>query len=294
MPHHDTGAAAAVTSPSSHQFLSPHYDDIALSCGGTVVLLARAGNGPAISVAFGAAPDPNQPLSTFAAAMHQTWGLAAADVIARRRQEDAAAAELLGATSASLSLTDAIYRGAWYQDDAALLGTVAAEEAPLTGRLTRELLDAAGHDRGARFYAPLGIGGHVDHQICFATGVELAAAGWDVWFYEDLPYALQPGARATRRQRIAAVWPATAPASLRAAPLAPVAHIDIGPVWDSKLAAIFAYTSQVPAIFRHIAPDGSPATIAAALHAYATRRGNGFPAERFWRLRQSAPAAETA
>ncbi|MDQ3692026.1 MAG: PIG-L family deacetylase [Chloroflexota bacterium] len=294
MSSRDIDAATDLTSPSTHHFLSPHYDDIALSCGGMVALLAGAGIRPRISVAFGAAPDPNQPLSSFAAAMHETWGLAAADVIARRRQEEAAAAELLGATSASLSLTDAIYRGSWYQDDAALLGTVPADEAPLAGQITRELLDAAGHDRAARFYAPLGIGGHVDHQICFAAGVELASAGRDVWFYEDLPYALQLRARATRLQRIAAAWPATAPASLRTAHLTPVAHVDIGPVWDRKLAAIFAYASQVPAIFRHIGPDGSPDPIAAALRDYATRRGDGFPTERLWRLRQSESETETA
>ena len=41
----DLTSLALVTRPNQQIFLSPHYDDIALSCGGTARLAARAGDG---------------------------------------------------------------------------------------------------------------------------------------------------------------------------------------------------------------------------------------------------------
>ena len=55
-----------LTGPERHLFLSPHYDDIALSCGGTAALLARAGRDPEVALIFGDHPDPAAPLTPFA------------------------------------------------------------------------------------------------------------------------------------------------------------------------------------------------------------------------------------
>ena len=111
----DPSGAPLLFGPATHRFLSAHYDDIALSCGGTVALLARHGVTPEVRVAFGAEPDPTLPLSPFAVMQHRQWGLAAGEVIRARRVEEAAAAARLGATSSSLTLCDAIYRGDRYQ-----------------------------------------------------------------------------------------------------------------------------------------------------------------------------------
>ena len=40
-------------------------------------------------------------------------------------------------------------------------------------------------------YTPLGIGGHIDHVLAFDIGVRMHQAGYNVKFYEDLPYALR-------------------------------------------------------------------------------------------------------
>ena len=71
------GLPAELMKPAKtwHRFLSPHYDDIALSCGGTVALLARSGLAPEIAIVFGDEPDPSQPLTPFAAMQHAEWGL---------------------------------------------------------------------------------------------------------------------------------------------------------------------------------------------------------------------------
>lgn len=154
-----------LSGPARHRFLSPHYDDIPLSCGGTVALLARAGAGPEIEVIFGAEPDRSQPLSPFASELYQRWGLDAEWVIRERRQEETAAARVLGATSISLSRGDAIYRGTSYLNDEQLRGPIAAAEAALPAQIATELADQSANRASTRFYAPLGVGHHVDHQI---------------------------------------------------------------------------------------------------------------------------------
>lgn len=283
---------SVLTQPARHRFLSPHYDDIALSCGGTVALLARGGARPEIEVVFGAEPDRSQPLSPFANELHRRWGLDANRVIRERRQEEAKAANLLGATSTSLSWSDAIYRGTSYQDDEQLRGPIAAVEANLPTQVASELAGQPDSQATIRFYAPLGVGQHIDHQICFAAALALAAAGWDVWFYEDIPYALTANALDERLARVSDTWEKLAPAAVQDRRLAPSAPIDISAVWDTKLAAILAYPSQVPTIFRHVAPDCAREQIDGALRAYATRR-NGIPSEQMWRLGPTASGLET-
>src|SRR5687768_15799908 len=103
-----------LTRPARHLFLSPHYDDIPLSAGATVRLLADRGLAPETLVVFGSEPDRALPLSAFAEAMHAGWGLSANKVIASRQAEEAAAAGVLGAVTRVLPFQDAIYRGDYY------------------------------------------------------------------------------------------------------------------------------------------------------------------------------------
>jgi LmbE family N-acetylglucosaminyl deacetylase len=288
---HLLGADPSLVAPTSHRFLSAHYDDIALSCGGTVALLAKHGLTPEIRVAFGAAPDPGHVLSAFAEEQHRRWGLDAGQVIDARRAEEAEAATLLGASSRALSLRDAIYRGAWYQSDVQLFGAIAAEEVALPGQIAAEVCDPTDDRATTRFYVPLAVGNHVDHQLCFAAGLDLAAAGWDVWFYEDIPYGLQPGALDRRLDQIDADWETIAPPALRGGHLEPAGRVVVTDVWDRKLRAILAYASQVRTIFRQIAPNGDvPAAIEAALRQHALREGDGNLVEQVWRIAGSDEA----
>ncbi len=257
-------------SKTQHRFLSPHYDDIALSCGGTAALLARAGLAPEVAIVFGEEPDPAAALTPFAAAMHRGWGLDAQAVVARRRAEEAAAAAVLGTTVSSLPFHDAIYRHGHYQSDDQLFGEVAAAEAHLPASIISALgLDVAS-DPTVRIYAPLGVGRHVDHQHVFAAGIALTRAGWDVWFYEDLPYGMQDGAVETRLGDIGAL-------------LAPVT-IEVSTTWEAKIAAVLAYPSQLTTVFGYVGGNGSAEDSARRLRDYAVGVGGGMPAERFWRL----------
>jgi LmbE family N-acetylglucosaminyl deacetylase len=270
-----------LTRPARHLFLSPHYDDVPLSAGATVRLLADRGLAPETLVVFGSEPDRDRPLSAFAEAMHERWGLTANEVITSRQAEEASAATVLGAQTRVLPFRDAIYRGDSYLSDEDLFGAPASGEASLPAAITASLDLADSPDATTRIYAPLGVGKHVDHQIVHLAGEELAARGWEVWFYEDIPYALRPMALEARLAEIGA-----------ATRLEPVARIPAESTWERKIDAILRYPSQLETVFlQYVGVGTSREEISEALSAYAARAGDGVMAERFWRLSDAPTAA---
>ena len=273
-----TDPTRELTHPTRHLFLSPHYDDIPLSAGATVRLLADRGLKPETLVIFGSEPDRAQPLSTFAATMHEGWGLTAEEVIASRHAEETAAAAVLGAKTRVLPFRDAIYRGHLYLSDDDLFGTPSASEASLPSEIVDSLALGDVPDPGTRLYAPLAVGKHVDHQVVHQAAKDLATSGWDVWFYEDIPYALNPLALDTRLSDIRATTQ-----------IDPVTRISAHAGWNQKINAILCYPSQLETVFRQYVGVGtSRSEISEALSDYATRVGDGIVAERFWRLTEAS------
>lgn len=272
---------AALTGPGRHLFLSPHYDDIALSAGGTVRLLADQGMSPETLVVFGSEPDHARPLTPFAQAMHEEWGFDAREVIASRQAEERAASAILGATTAILPFRDAIYRGQHYLSDDDLFGTPAAAEGELPAQIAAALGLPGRPTAGTRLYAPLAVGRHVDHQLVHQAAALLAARGWNVWFYEDIPYALKPGAFAARLAEIAGTTAIT-----------PIAQVGIEATWETKLDAILAYPSQLETVFQNYVGVGtSREEINAALREYAMHAGDGQIVERFWNMNDAPSGA---
>ena len=263
--------AADLFAPERHLFLSPHYDDVALSCGGTAACLARGGRRPEVALLFGSEPDPDQPLTAFAREMHDDWGLDPAGVVAGRRAEEACAAAILGTDVRFLPFHDAIHRRDNYLDDDQLFGTPAPGEAGLPAALTRALGLPARPGDSTRIYVPLAIGGHVDHRHAFAAGVGLDRAGWEVWYYEDLPYALKAGNREARFEECGER-------------LEVAALVEIGSTWERKIDAILCYRSQLARTFRYANIGGDREEIETLLRRYALAAGGGTPVERFWRL----------
>jgi LmbE family N-acetylglucosaminyl deacetylase len=269
---------ARLTRPERHRFLSPHYDDIPLSAGATVRLLANRGLAPETLVVFGSEPDRDRPLTEFAEAMHARWGLTANEVVASRQVEEAAAAAVLGAQTRVLPFRDAIYRGDYYLSNEDLFGSPANEEASLPAAIAASLDLPDSPDAGTRIYAPLGVGKHVDHQIVHLAGQELARQGWDVWFYEDIPYALKPLALDARLAEIRT-----------AAGLEPVARIPAQQTWHQKIDAILRYPSQLETVFlEYVGVGTTRQEIDEALSGYAARAGDGNMVERFWSLSEAS------
>lgn len=248
---------------ASALFISPHFDDVALSCGGTVALFASRGVPVHILTLFGGAPP--EPLSPFARQQHRWRGLTDEAVIDIRRAEERAAAAMLGAQASWLEIPDAIYRDARYTSDDELFGALHPDDAPLIDTLlseTERFLDSLPHP--VTVFVPLAIGNHVDHQIAYLLGQRLAQRRFSVWGYEDMPYA------ATERGREAV----TTRLQSRAGP--PWVVLLTEELFRARLLAVQEYRSQVPFIFRNL---GDAEEI---LRRYALEAGQGRLAERFW------------
>ncbi len=252
---------------STSIFLSPHYDDGVLSCGGTIASLALAGRPPVVVTVFGGEV-LEELVGDFAHTKHARWGFARADdVLEVRRREDATAAAILGCRTRWLGYFDAIYRGDRYAATAELYGKPTSVEDGLPQLIAGEVLSLPEWEPGATVYVPLAIGNHVDHQLTFAAGRVLARQGVTVFAYEDCPYAIHTPSGVA--ERLAQVDRQVGEQTL----------IAIGPTLELRIAAIAAYTSQVPVIFRFTQD------MPGAMTAHALRTGGALgPAERFWRV----------
>jgi LmbE family N-acetylglucosaminyl deacetylase len=245
-----------------HIYLSPHLDDAALCCGGAIARHANNGARVLVVTLCTGAPPPDGPFSTLAQAEHRGWGLAPAEVISTRLREDDLALARLDADTYRAGMLDAIYRRPdVYNSRDALFGTPAPDDALLYS--TRQLI-AALHSRTPRatFYAPLGVGNHVDHQIVHVAARD--GAGAVVAFYEDFPYMLWAGAFEQRMQALGQPFVAST--------------IDIDSTLARKIGAISAYASQLGSLFEQ------PAALAQIVSDYAEslRPESGTHGERVW------------
>ena len=162
--------------------VSPHLDDAAFSAGATLAALADAGHEVTVVTCFTrSVPDP----TGFALACQLDKGLPGdVDYLALRRDEDAAAMAVLGATPVYLGLPEAPHRG--YTSAADLFAGVHEDD-----QVCRSLGAALeGHDADL-WLAPQALGGHVDH-----LQVLRAVAGLDrpVLWWRDSPYVLRDSA----------------------------------------------------------------------------------------------------
>jgi LmbE family N-acetylglucosaminyl deacetylase len=166
-------------------YVSPHLDDVALSCAGALVTRAATGEHVVVATVF----TDGHPARAYA----------------RRRAEDRAVLRVHGADAVHLGFADAPSRlGLAPSFRSLLLGPpvapglvadVAASLAALQGRLApREV------------WLPLGVGGHIDHRVTFAAGTRSAGPRR---FYEERPYAFSP---VLRRLRAMELFGATPPA----------------------------------------------------------------------------------
>ncbi len=193
--------------------VSPHLDDAAFSCGGTLATLARAGWRVVVATPFTrSVPDPRG----FALACQLDKGLGAAvDYMALRRAEDVQAAAALGlAAPVHGPLCEAPHRG--YETAAALFGPLLPDD-PVLDDLRAAMHDLVASHAPALILAPQAIGGHVDHvQVVRA----LEGVPRPILWWRDFPYAARDVAPAEpfgTRFGALPVWTATLDAAAQAA-----------------------------------------------------------------------------
>ncbi len=247
-----------------HVYLSPHLDDVVLSCGGRIWQQTQTGAQVLVITVFAGSPAPDAPLSPFAQALHARWG-DPADAVAERRREDRAALSALGADASHWPHADCIYRRAPdgtfpYASEDALWGPIHPVEEHLIEELAARLRDLSAS--GGTLYAPLAAGRHVDHRIV-RRAAEQAEKG--LIYYEDFPYAEDRAAVAAALEPSAEAWRQE--------------HASLSPqAMATKIAAIACYRSQVSTFWE------AEETMMSHVRAFAERVGEDGPAERYWRL----------
>jgi LmbE family N-acetylglucosaminyl deacetylase len=168
-------------------YLSPHLDDVILSCGGLIWDQAQQGEQVEIWTICAGDPPPG-PLSAYAASLHERWETAG-QAPAERRVEDRLACQRLGAAPRYFDLPDCIYRRSpengesLYNSELDLFGEIHPAEAGLISSLAQQLVQRIPAD--ASLVSPLTVGGHADHRLVRAAAQELDLP---LWYYADYPY----------------------------------------------------------------------------------------------------------
>jgi LmbE family N-acetylglucosaminyl deacetylase len=234
--------------------LSPHLDDAAFSCGGTMAQLVDAGWRVCMATAF---TRSIHPAKGFALACQLDKGLGPEiDYMARRQDEDRVAADLLGVHDLRwLDLPEAPHRG--YDSAPALFGPVHDDD-DVWRDLSPMLADLASELRPSLVLGPQGLGNHIDHRQMIRALLD-AVPDAPLAFYRDTPYAL--------RNPVALPYvtlPGLEPVTVK------VAH-----GLERKVASAAAYSSQVGFQF------GGTTAAMSALRSFAWDEGEGRPAERF-------------
>jgi LmbE family N-acetylglucosaminyl deacetylase len=174
-------------------YLSPHLDDVALSCGGLVKEQTLSGYKAQVWTICAGDP-PAQGVSGFAESLHERWQIdqEPGDL---RRNEDIVSCLALGAVYRHFAIPDCIYRLGPANTPQAGLPLYTSEESlwqppheaenGLLVELTQELRLAL--PPGCQVVCPLTLGGHVDHRL---TRLAAENAAPSLWYYADYPYAL--------------------------------------------------------------------------------------------------------
>jgi LmbE family N-acetylglucosaminyl deacetylase len=205
---------------------------------------------------------------------------AAGDTMAERRLEDERYAAFAETAIIWLDLPDAVFRG--YEGDEQLLGAPRGDDPAPVDLLRRELARL----EVSRVYLPMGIGGHVDHQLTRDAGLALLSDEPSrvmaspslvgrVVFYEDFPYAYWEDFGRLDDLPGGGLVGLPTGVSLEAE------FADVGDQLERKIRGIALYESQIDRLF------GSTTEMAEAVRAYAARvadlgRVPNGAAERYW------------
>ncbi len=240
-------------------YLSPHLDDAALSCGGRIVQQTSQHEPVLIVTHMAGQPTPYLRLSAFAQELHQRWGLPQNTMLVRR-DEDAAACQVLRADFEHWDFLDAIYRTdpATGEQCYPTWETITTSQHPLDEATIDQLAQRFAQLPPAdEIVVPLTAGQHVDHRLV-RQAAEQAFGAERLLYYEDYPYAAKQGA-------VEAVLHPTMQSTQIMLPETAVI---------TKTEAIWAYASQRSSFFEDWVDAQKK------IRAYAEQVGG----ERYWQL----------
>ncbi len=219
-------------------FLSPHLDDVAFSCGGTLLRLAEDPVWRVVlcTVFTASVPDPQG----FALRCQTDKGIAPeVDYMSLRRSEDESYAASANVRDARRwDYHEAPHRG--YDSPAALFAGIRAEDA-VWQPLSEDLVALDDELQPDLVFAPQGLGNHVDHLQAIRATLVAWPVERVVW-YRDTPYAIrEPAAQPAGLLRLEEdLFPCRVPLSTA--------------VLDRKIAGCALYASQIGFQFGGPAP----------------------------------------
>ena len=241
-------------------YLSPHLDDVALSCGGRIYQQTSQNEPILIVTTMAGESAPDLQLSAFAQELHQRWELPQYAVRARRA-EDAAASQILGADYLHWSIPDCVYRTEpatgepCYPTWESVITTQHPADGAVIAQLVHQLAQLPSADE---IVVPLTAGNHVDHRLVRQAAV-LAFTPNSLLYYEDYPYAAEAGAVTAVLTPTSQNWQST--------------QIELPETAvAAKIAAIWAYASQRSTFFE------TRQDVENKIRAYADQAGG----ERYW------------
>jgi LmbE family N-acetylglucosaminyl deacetylase len=163
-------------------YVSPHADDVALSCPARLLADAARGRRVAVVTLFGEASGAAGP-----------W-----------------------ASQSSLGLPEASRRSPGYPTFRDLAEARHADDEPWLLRVVEALFDLAHQTGASQVYIPLGVGSHIDHRLAHEAALRSfqSGDGRDVFLYEERPEAFARGAVRARLGEVGARLP---PAAAQAA-----------------------------------------------------------------------------
>ncbi len=271
-----------------HVFVSPHPDDVVLSCAGVVQSLVA--NGEKVAVLTMMAQDAPATILDydFIQRLHQRWALGD-QPFARRRAEDRAALELLGVQTIRFGdWHDAIYRAnsageLLYTTDDFLFGDVRSDDPLCDAAIIFDEFQPLTH-----VYLPLGAGQHVDHQLTRNAALQSVSAGVNVHFYEEYPYSAATDevnyAHAGEQPRLSGAAAINAAQQQIAGAMQPHVVVMSQRQLDTKIAAISQYNSQLSSFWD--SEDAMRESV--SQYASSVGAGVGVPfGERLWLLDRS-------
>lgn len=146
-------------------YISPHFDDAIFSCSGGIIKAIQDGCKVVIVTVFPLGNDRS------------------------RFIENSNVLSLLGIKQVNLGFSDAPFRHEFYNSFKRLIfGRHPQDDTALLKKIAHSLEGIISDMQPIEIYAPLGVGTHIDHRLCF----EVAKNRLDqnIIFYEDRPYCL--------------------------------------------------------------------------------------------------------
>jgi LmbE family N-acetylglucosaminyl deacetylase len=167
-------------------YISPHFDDAVLSCGGLIWEQTHTGIPVEIWTICAGNP-PSGPPSPFSQVMYDSWKTGGPEeTVARRRIEDQNACRRVGALAVHFPVPDCIYRrsktGSLLYEQG-IFGSLNPRDTEVVDEVVSLISDKI--SQYDVLVCPLSIGLHVDHRI---VRTALERLNRPLWYYADIPY----------------------------------------------------------------------------------------------------------